>query len=42
MELKLKVIRTTKKYIVVELPRKIFKAKGIPDYVTLKNFDFEY
>ena len=45
VQIKLKVVRVNEKFIVIELPRKIFKAEGIPDYITLKNIDknsFEY
>jgi len=34
--LKLKVIKETEKGIYIELPKNLFKAKGIPDYITIK------
>ena len=39
--MKLKIIqeKSNKNYIAVELPRKLFKAKGIPDYITIKNIN---
>ena len=39
--MKLKVIEDNEDFIVVELPRTLFKGK-IPEHLTLKNFEFEY